>query len=109
MYDFERSKQERIPARQPQNILRFVLQELMDERGLTRSDVMRATGIKKNTLNDWLSGDVKTQRVDGNIWAVARFFNVTIEYLCYGIGSDEPVYRDFEDYERFRDEDDEAV
>lgn len=81
------------------NILQEILAEVMSERGLEMADIVKATGIKFPTLHDWVKGNVQTQKMDENLWKLARYLNLSLEYLCFGVGSDEPVYKDFDEEE----------
>ena len=79
------------------NILQDNLAQLMSERKVEMADIHKATGIPYPTLCDWCFGTVETQRLDDNIKKLAQFFNVTIDYLAFGIGDDSPAYGKFED------------
>lgn len=78
------------------NCLQDILLELMDERKIAPVEIQKATGIPWATLHGWIVGDVATQKTDKNLLELARFFNVSLEYLCFGIGDDAPVREDFE-------------
>lgn len=73
---------------QIKNCLSFILNELMKEKNVTLSQIQQATGIPWSTLSNMKNGKRKTQRTSENILALAKFFNVTIDYLCFGIGED---------------------
>ena len=77
------------------NCLNEILAELMSERKITDSQVVKATGIPWSTWSSWCYGEVRSQLADKNLLLVARFFNVSLEYLVYGIGSDEPAFEEF--------------
>jgi transcriptional regulator with XRE-family HTH domain len=68
----------------------------MNERGLRDSEVVKATGIPFSTFHGWVTGDVGAQLADRNLLKLAQFLNVTLEYLCFGVGSDEPAHISFE-------------
>ncbi len=74
------------------NCLSEILRELMDERGIEPKHIYEATGIPFSSISDWYLGKVKAQTLNGNILALAQFFNVSIHYLAFGIGSDDPVF-----------------
>lgn len=79
------------------NYMQEILAELMAERKITDAQVVKATGIPWPTWDCWVKCRVGAQMADKNLLNVARFFNVSIEYLCFGIGSDEPTRVDFEE------------
>lgn len=69
-----------------QNILCENLLELIDERKINLATVVRETGIPFTTADDWANAR-SIPLTDENIAKLARYFNVTIDYLCFGIGS----------------------
>lgn len=75
------------------NIISFILKEILEERDLNLSLVSTQTGISYNTLHEWLSGN-RTPMADENLLTLSKYLNLSITYLCYGIGSDEPAYLD---------------
>lgn len=79
------------------NCLGFILRELMYERKIEAVDIHKATGISYSTLSGWLLETVDTQLLDKNIFELSKFFNVSINYLGFGHGTDEPFTRLFED------------
>jgi DNA phosphorothioation-dependent restriction protein DptG len=81
------------------NILSKIMKELMEERDIKLAQIQKATGIAWSTLHGWYDGDVKAQILDEDLLKVARFFNVTLEYLAFGIGDDSPAYGKFENGE----------
>jgi hypothetical protein len=88
---------EKIKNKKPKvNNLQEIVIELMNERKLRDADVIKATGIPWGTWMGWINGDVKSQLADGNLLKLAKFFNVHLEYLCFGIGSGEPAFKDFD-------------
>ena len=93
--DLPRDTLRKMKKKETPNILSLILKEIMKERGLELSDIHRGTGISYSTLSDWLSGKARRQLIDEHIWKLARFLNVSIEYLCLGIGDDGPAYEEF--------------
>lgn len=81
-------------ANYKRNCLQDMLLELMDERNVEPVDIHMHTGIPWTTLMEWVYGSVKCQMLDGKILDLARFFNVSIQYLAFGIGDDDPVFGD---------------
>ena len=71
-----------------------MLLELMDERKLKDADVVKATGISCSVWHGWITGITKTTMLDGNILAISRYFNVSINYLAFGVGDSNPYYKD---------------
>lgn len=76
------------------NCLQDILIELLDERKIQLSQIQKEADLSWATLWGWYSGSTKTPMLDMNILKLARFLNVSIEYLCYGIGDDGPRYED---------------
>jgi hypothetical protein len=63
-----------------------MLLELMNERKVEAGDIHRATGIPYSTLSDLINYRTKSPLLDGNILALSKFFNCSINYLAFGIG-----------------------
>jgi methionine salvage enolase-phosphatase E1 len=78
------------------NNLQEIVIELMNERGLKDVDVVKATGIPWGTWMGWINGEVKAQLADDNLKKLMQYFNVHLEYLVYGIGTDEPAFKEFD-------------
>jgi hypothetical protein len=64
----------------------------MERDKVELADIQKATGIKWGTLYGWYKGDVGSQLLDFNIYKLAKFFNVSIHYLAFGIGDDSDVF-----------------
>ncbi len=77
------------------NCLQDVLLDLMDERKVSLSQIQKATGIKWSTLMGWHDGAVTSQLADKNLLMLAQFFNVSLEFLIYGIGDESPRFEEF--------------
>ena len=58
--------------------------KILNEKKLTDSMVVRATGIPKNTFHDWITGKVNKPMVDENLFKLVRFLQVDLFYLLYG-------------------------
>lgn len=56
-----------------------VLQKLLDERGITATDVARETGISRSSLTDWKKGR-STPKYEKRK-KIADMFGVTVDYL----------------------------
>lgn len=101
---------DRIKAKKKRvNALQEMLIELMngdlDENGklvpggrkpTSLADVQKGTNIAWGTLHGWYKGDVSAQLADENLLKLAQFFNVSLEYLCFGIGDDSKAFEKFE-------------
>lgn len=72
------------------NCLLEMVAELMDERKISMADIQKATGIPWATLHDWLVAG-RVQTLDGNMLALSKFFNCSINYLAFGIGDPDPI------------------
>ena len=80
------------------NCLQEMLIDILNDRGLKDADVVKATGISWSTYFGWVSGQVKTQLADKNLLRLAQYLNVSLEYLCFGIGTDDPRFAAFEEF-----------
>ena len=56
-----------------------VLQKLLDERGITATDVARETGISRSSMTDWKKGR-STPKYEKRK-KIADMFGVTVDYL----------------------------
>lgn len=74
------------------NCLQDILLELMEDRRIEPRHIHTATGISYATLSDWILGNKKCQKLDGRILSLAKFFNVSIHYLAFGIGDESPAF-----------------
>lgn len=79
------------------NCLQDMLLELMDERKVSLAQIQKETKIPFSTLMGWHDGSVNCQIADKNLLALARFFNVSLEFLVYGIGNGDPAFEQFKD------------
>lgn len=68
------------------NCLQDMLLEIMDERKCSLADIQKHTKIPWGTLYGWFKGDVTAQYLDHNIAVLAKYFQVSIEYLAFGYG-----------------------
>lgn len=90
--DLERIKNKK----QSVNCLQEIFAELMEKRKVSLAEVQKETKIPWGTLHGWMKGEVEAQKADRNLLALAQYFKVSLEYLVYGIGSDEPVFETFD-------------
>lgn len=74
------------------NCFQEIFLEILDERKLGLAPIQKAADIPWPTLQGWYAGSTKTPLLDINILKLAQFLNVSIEYLCFGIGDDTPPF-----------------
>jgi len=55
------------------------LRDLMKEEGLNQVKFAEKIGVKQNTVSAWLLG--KKEPCITNLWLIADYFNVDIDYL----------------------------
>lgn len=55
------------------------IQQLLDEKGVSQADVVRATGIDKTKLSHWIKGDFKPR--SNGIAALSTYFGVSEPWL----------------------------
>jgi hypothetical protein len=77
------------------NCLQDQLLDLMNERGVSLAEIQASTGIPWGTLMAWHDGKFGSQLADKNLLRLAQFFKVPLEFLVYGLGSDEPLFEEF--------------
>jgi len=63
-------------------VLKEILKKLLKEKDLTAAQLSRRTGVPKNTLSDWLSGN--SPRDITQVKTVAEALGVSLDYLCFG-------------------------
>lgn len=83
--------------REKVNCLQDILIELMERDKVGLADVQKETGIPWGSLYGWYKGDVQAQLLDWNIFKLAKYFNVSIHYLAFGVGTDENVFDNDDD------------
>ena len=74
-----------------------ILKELCDERGITISTLSKRSTVPQQTLHNWLSG-VEPKNLT-QVKKVADFFEVSLDYLCFGKEAKKP-----DDITSYRDE-----
>lgn len=76
--------------------LRFIMRDLIRERGITITALSRATKVPLQTLHGWLQGS--EPRSLKQVKNVADYFDVDLDYLCFGIEEKQAKkISDFED------------
>lgn len=73
------------------------LRELRLKRGMTQKYVALTLGVKGPSVSNWESG--KTTPTTENVAALAKLYNVSVDYL---LGRDEEQPKSMEDAERQR-------
>lgn len=63
--------------------LKSILRQLLKERGISISNLSKATKVPQQTLHNWLSGT--EPRSLSQVKKVADFLEVTLDYVCFGI------------------------
>lgn len=76
--------------------LKLILKKLIKERGTTIAHLSRATKVPLQTLHGWLNGsEPKSLR---QVKLIADYFEVDLDYLCFGIKSDSKTKSPIEDF-----------
>ena len=70
-------------------VLNKVLRRLMADKGIKPASLARSLHIPATTISNWLQGQ-KPRDIE-QVRTVAKFFGVSVEYLCFG---EEPVQAD---------------
>jgi transcriptional regulator with XRE-family HTH domain len=71
-----------------------ILKKLFQERGITITHVAKKTGIAQQTIHNWLSGT--EPRSLTQVKKVADYFDVSVDYLCFGIRPNiKPTFEEF--------------
>lgn len=65
--------------------LKKILKALIKEEGITVTQLSKKTRVPVQTLHNWLSG--MEPRSLKQVRKVAEFFKVSIDYICFGIES----------------------
>lgn len=65
--------------------LKKILKRLIQEEGITVAQLSKKTKVPVQTLHNWLSG--MEPRSLKQVRKVAEFFEVSIDYICFGIES----------------------
>lgn len=75
--------------------LKKVLKELLHKKDLSVAQLARATGVARQTIDNWIAG--QEPRSLTQVKKVADYFGVPMDYLCFGEASKEKSIREFED------------
>lgn len=73
-------------------MIKNVLKDLLHEHDINIAQLARATKVPRQTLDNWLSG--QEPRSLKQLRKVADYFDVTMDYLCFGIVAEvkEPLH-----------------
>ncbi len=69
------------------------LSTLLRDHDLTYAQLSRATGVPPQTLNNWAAG--QDPRNIEQLKAVAEYFNISVDELCFGIKEQKQSIQDF--------------
>lgn len=69
-----------------------ILEKLLKEYDISARELARQVGIPQSTLNNYLSGRGPTK--PEQIWAIAKYFNVSMELLLFGEDDRPPTLND---------------
>ncbi len=61
------------------DILYSIFQKLLDEHNVTMTEVSRATGINQTVFSNWKQRNGRLSA--DNLLKIAKYFNVSMEYL----------------------------
>ena len=75
--------------------LKKILKKLIKENGLTIVGLSRATKVPLQTLHGWLQGNEPKSLKQ--VKMVADFFQVDLDYLCFGIEKKSKNITDYQD------------
>lgn len=64
-----------------------VLSDLLTSAGMSSWDLSIETGIPYATINSWIKGR-RQPSLDDRLFILKEYFNVSLEYLLYGVEND---------------------
>jgi hypothetical protein len=76
-------------------IIGEIMEEQMAKHGLTLAKISHLIDVPIQTLFQWRQNLVAPM-MSKDLLKLARLFKVSLEYLCFGIGSDEDPFKEFE-------------
>ena len=74
--------------------LDLILKALLKEEGITIAQLSKKTKVPTQTIHNWLSG--MEPRSLKQVRKIADYFEVSIDYLCFGIKTEKT--KPFENY-----------
>lgn len=96
---FDEIPQDNFPNKKPKTFRNCVadnFNEILFERDISLARVQKDTGIPFPTLDDWIKART-IPLTDDNLMVLARYLNVPLEFLCYGIGEEETIIKNEND------------
>lgn len=85
-----------VTIRQCDMQLKVILKKLIKGRGISIAHLSRATSVPLQTLHGWLNG--VEPRSFRQVKLVADYFEVDLDYLCFGISPKSSPSNKYEDY-----------
>lgn len=76
--------------------LKYILKNLIKERGISISHLAKVSGVAQQTLHNWMSGT--EPRSLTQVKRVADYFEVTLDYICFGAGNEKLTNTDVKQY-----------
>ena len=68
------------------------IKSLMDEKSLTRADLVALSGLKKSTVYNLFASTVKEEKIElETIRGISKVLDVTMDYLIYGEEKEKPA------------------
>ncbi len=77
--------------------IKSILRKLLAERDITPAQLARATQVPPQTINNWLSG--LEPRNLGQLKLVADYFEISVDFLVYGIPPKEALNEPLKEFE----------
>lgn len=90
---FENIPQDNIPKKKVKtfrNCLADIFNETLFDRKVPLAKVQRETNIPFPTLDDWIKART-CPLADDNLMVLTRYLDMSMEYLCYGIGCPDSI------------------
>lgn len=75
--------------------LKTILKKLIKVKGITITALSRATKVPLQTIHGWLQGS--EPKGLKQVKKVADYFQVDLDYFCFGIEPKSPTFRDYQD------------
>ncbi len=91
------NSEDKVDATTMKLVLHKNLKKLLDERGMTASQLSRATKVPNSTIQNWLSGLVPRNLIQ--LKRVAEYFEASVDFLLYGEKEFESSKSSFKEYE----------
>ena len=72
-----------------------ILKQLLYEHDINISQLSRATDVPRQTIDNWLTG--QEPRSIGQVKKVAKYFDMSIDEICFGEHSSKPPLEELRD------------